>query len=323
MDHNWQDYIGISSHLTEPLQEMVLAEALRVTRAIDERPEQVKALANLASYLPQPLREQLLKEALEIVRAIEQESEQVKALSKLVSCLPPSFLQDALVVARSIKDADYQAISLAWLLPYLPEKPLQYALSTARTIRQDSERAKALSHLASQLPKTLQGQVVEEAITTWKAIKEPLARIEAMIELLPFLPESLRERVCKESLVALPAIGGLTRDCLLGRLAPYLPESLLLEALAAARMIKWGSMVRRLVLPSLARRLITLSHSTLTSLWLARQGEDNLLHFSAHRSRPEFLSDLRDLTPVIVTLGGKEAIVEIFRAIQDVGRWWP
>jgi len=27
--------------------------------------------------------------------------------------------------------------------------------------------------------------------------------------------------------------------------------------------------------------------------------------------------------PVIAKLGGAEAVAETFRAIQDVGRWWP
>jgi len=34
-------------------------------------------------------------------------------------------------------------------------------------------------------------------------------------------------------------------------------------------------------------------------------------------------ADLPALAPVIAALGGVEAVVETFRAIQDVGRWWP
>jgi len=35
------------------------------------------------------------------------------------------------------------------------------------------------------------------------------------------------------------------------------------------------------------------------------------------------LADLRALVPVILRLGGPQAVAEIFWAIQDVGRWWP
>jgi hypothetical protein len=40
-------------------------------------------------------------------------------------------------------------------------------------------------------------------------------------------------------------------------------------------------------------------------------------------SRKVFLTELSDLGPVIAKLGGKDAIIETIRAIQDVGRWWP
>lgn len=38
----------------------------------------------------------------------------------------------------------------------------------------------------------------------------------------------------------------------------------------------------------------------------------------------EYFSDLYNtLTPIITAFGGPEAVVETFRAIQDVGRRWP
>jgi hypothetical protein len=43
----------------------------------------------------------------------------------------------------------------------------------------------------------------------------------------------------------------------------------------------------------------------------------------AIRTRKDLLADLRALSPIIAALGGAEAVVETFHAIQDVGRWWP
>jgi len=43
----------------------------------------------------------------------------------------------------------------------------------------------------------------------------------------------------------------------------------------------------------------------------------------ARRLRRDLLADLRAPEPVIATLGGAGAVAETFRAIQDVGRWWP
>ncbi|WP_460205227.1 hypothetical protein [Scytonema sp. NUACC21] len=42
---------------------------------------------------------------------------------------------------------------------------------------------------------------------------------------------------------------------------------------------------------------------------------------SVHR-RPNLLSDINALTPVIFTLGGQEAVKDTASAIQDVSRWW-
>src|SRR5262249_7302394 len=43
----------------------------------------------------------------------------------------------------------------------------------------------------------------------------------------------------------------------------------------------------------------------------------------ASRTRHDLLSDLRALQPVILRLGGEQALADIFQAIQDVGEWWP
>lgn len=54
--------------------------------------------------------------------------------------------------------------------------------------------------------------------------------------------------------------------------------------------------------------------------WLSAEG---LQGESARRTRPDLLSDLRALAPLIHALGGESAAAETFRAIQDVARWWP
>ncbi|MCS7286523.1 MAG: hypothetical protein RMK30_06645 [Anaerolineae bacterium] len=48
-----------------------------------------------------------------------------------------------------------------------------------------------------------------------------------------------------------------------------------------------------------------------------------ILSVLARRTRRDLLSDFQALAPVIHALGGEQAVVETFQAIQDTGRWWP
>jgi len=86
----------------------------------------------------------------------------------------------------------------------------------------------------------------------------------------------------------------------LAGLAPHLPQELLGEALAG-----------------LAPHLAQLPRPALYPLW------EETLPLLACRARRGLLADLRALAPVMVALGGEKAVGEAFRAIQDVGRWWP
>ena len=88
------------------------------------------------------------------------------------------------------------------------------------------------------------------------------------------------------------------------------------QALEAARAIETDWLRARAV-AALAPHLVKLSPETLYPPW------DATLQLAATRTRKDLLSDLRALVPVLARLGGAEAVAETFRAIQDVGRWWP
>jgi hypothetical protein len=46
------------------------------------------------------------------------------------------------------------------------------------------------------------------------------------------------------------------------------------------------------------------------------------LHVLARRERQNLLTDISELSSVIIALGGDEALAQTARAIQDVGRQW-
>jgi hypothetical protein len=88
------------------------------------------------------------------------------------------------------------------------------------------------------------------------------------------------------------------------------------EALTLALMID-TDYARSMALEGLIPYLLALPRATLSSLWC------ETLPLLARRSRPDCLSDLGVLVPVMFRLGGRGTLTETSRAIQDVGRWWP
>jgi len=142
-------------------------------------------------------------------------------------------------------------------------------------------------------------------------------RARALAGLAPHLPEPLLRE-------ALDAAGKIQdeddRAHALAGLVPRLAElGHPQEALDAARKIE-REFARSHALAGLAPRLAEWAGKEPAA---ARQAWQETLHLLARRTRPDLLSDLRALSPLLAALGGAEAVAATFRAIQSVGRWWP
>src|SRR5262249_42620928 len=150
-----------------------------------------------------------------------------------------------------------------------------------------------------------------------KAIEKEYDRSEGLAALAPHLPESLLTQALE---TARAMEYESSRSVALAVLAPHLQESLwsevLVQTLEAATAIQ-DEYSRSLALAALAPRLGTSEVSCLLPLW------EQTLPILASRTRKDLLADLCSLLPIIVRLGGAQAVAETFRAIQDVGRWWP
>jgi len=206
----------------------------------------------------------------------------------------------------------------------LREKVLEEALAAARET-EDCSLPGVLEYLASHLPVPL----LPEALTVAHQIRWPKLKAEALVRLLPHLPDPMRPQVLAGALAEAQTIGDekhrtTAQDRLQTHLQPRpddhdqetgQPEQLTME-LTTALAIDHAH-TREVQLADLASRLVTLSSSQLHCLWC------EALPVLAARSRRNLLSDLRALAPVIVFLDGPDAAAETFRAIRDVGRWWP
>ncbi|NEO43758.1 MAG: hypothetical protein F6K55_06305 [Moorea sp. SIO4A3] len=287
------------SKLAPQLGERLLSQALEVARAITDNTDRANALNEIGAQLSE-----ILPEALDAARAIINDHSRARALSELAPKIP-EILPEALEEARAITNDRDRATALIRLAPQLP-KILSEALEAARAITNESERAHALSELAPQLP-----QILPEALDAAHAITDEWSRADALSELAPHFPEILPE--------TLDAARALTdefiRAIVLSKLAPHLPETLLPEVLETSRAIQ-SEYYRAEAFSGLIENP-NFSLQDDVSLW------QEFLHTLACHDRQQFLEDLVNLSPTIISLGGKEALAAIVEGIKDVSRWWP
>jgi hypothetical protein len=249
-------------------------------------------------------------------RQMPSEERRAQALEELAPHLTAPLLQEALAAVQAIIDEDRRAQALVGLAPHLPGPLLQEALATARVIANEFRRAQALVGLVPHLSEPLQVTVLQEALTAARAITNKHSRIQALAGLVPYLSEPLQVTVLQEALAAARTITDEdSRAQALAKLAPHLSGPLLQEALAAARAINdWP---RAKALAGLTPYVKQLPVIVLYSLWC------ETLRNLAARPRPDLLSDIQALAPVITVLGGNEALVATVQAIIEVGKWFP
>ena len=318
-ERQWAEALAeLAPHLPEAERAEVLGEALAAARAIKRSDHRAKALAELAPHLPEAERAEVLGEALAAARATWDERQRAETLVELTPWLAElDYPEEALVEMTTPWLAELSCLeeTLVELAPRLAElgHP-EEALAAAREIKSKWWRAEALVGLAPRLAGL---GYPEEALAAAREIESEWRRAKALAGLAPHLTEPEREQALEEALSAAREIESEYEraKALLG-LAPYLPEALLRETLTVAREIK--SKGRRAeVLAGLASHLAQLPCQHLYPLW------QETLPVLAARTRKDLLADLCALEPVIAALGGAQAVAETFRAIQDVGRWWP
>lgn len=306
--------VGLIPWLSEELLDQVLQDSKKMTEV-----SRATVLTGLAPHLP----ERLFPEALDVARMIKYAPSRSKALGKLALCLKGdlrgSVLDEALTAAQAIDNITYKVDPLLELVPHLPEGQKEKILWEALTVAQELSalgggisgyRIQALLKLAPYLSGELREEVIREVMS------ETLKAKGGFNLLSPLLPIEWKEE-WRETLMAAGKIKKEDKRAgALAGLLPHLPHELLKAALPLAQSLSEANN-RVIVFDRLASRLVELPLTIRLSLW------EEIVSYSARRTRKDLLIDLRTLAPVIFSLGGVEAIEETFRAIQDVARWWP
>ncbi|WP_084226980.1 NB-ARC domain-containing protein [Nostoc sp. KVJ20] len=280
----------------------VLPEALEVARAIQHEEYRAQALSALVNKMPD-----VLPEALEAARAIQYKEYRAQALSALVNKMPDVLLPQAIEVTRAIQYEEYRAQALSGLANKLPAELLPQALEVAQAIQDEEYRAQALSALADKLP----AELLPQAIKATRAIQSERYRTQALSALADKLPAELLPQVLE---VARAIQDERYRVQALSVLANKLPD-VLPQALEVARTIQ-DEEDRAQALSALAPSLSQMPLPQLFPLW------EDTLHQLSLRTRPNLLSDIKALFPIIFAFDSEAATAELVRAIINVGRWW-
>jgi hypothetical protein len=315
------DGAQVLAALAPRIPEPLLGEVLTLARELVREGERADVLAALAPRLPEPKQSEMIRELLETASHLESQQERLAVLTKLAPHLPESLLERALTLARELVREGERADVLAALALRLPEpkqsEMIRELLETASHLESQQERLAVLTKLAPHLPESL----LERALTVAETLEDDENRAQVMVQLVSHLPAALLERALT---VAIQLRSSHWRVKLLVKLVTHFPKSqnreVLEEAIVTARAIHnppFYEPTRSDALVELLPLFEELSPSGIYPLWR------RMFDITAIRDRNELLGDIRALCPVIALLGGEKALMEVFQAIRDAGRWWP
>ncbi len=266
------------------LSEPARAHLVEAAAGLDEIDRAI-VLVELAPRAPEATRDEALANALEAVSRIEPESWLSGLLAGLAPHLPPRLHPTALAMARGIRGGFERGRALASLAPFLAETLLTEALDAAREIDDAYWEAIALGALVPFVAEPERASLLSAAVAGVKTSPDPARRALGLVGLLPRATDEFR--------------GVLVED-----------------ALVATRLIE-DVQIRRDALTRLAPSLVRFPPDRLGRLWL------ETLRAAAVGPRSRLLEDLAAIAPVVSALGGRAALRQTIRAIDDVGRWWP
>ena len=274
---------GILPLISGPLKDNLLKEAIEECQEISDDKKRAKTLSIIAPLFPDSLKERFLREALEVSRRIPDEWARSGIISAIVSLLSDS--TEALAISREINREDCLADALSSIAPRLANP--QDALTLALDIQIPEYRYFALSNIAPLLPEHFRYDLLEDAIKMAHEIEDPWARATAISYIAPLLSQHPGEEMILE--ITFESIAkNVDDDCC--------------RANSFSRIVEM-----------ISEEETTKSYP----LWC------RTLHTLARRTREDLLMDISSLMPLVMKLGGQDALIETAEAIKDIQKWWP
>jgi hypothetical protein len=326
-----------------------LIEALAIARVIGDRGELTEALASLARFLPQDKQDATIAAAFEGWKSVKDKELRSRILALLTPQLSPELLAEALACAQRTdddaertevlallapklsweqrtealrvefsrgtdKDRGTPGIAIALLAPHLPDDLAAKVISNIGKIEDATERTIGFASLALYLSGPRRDDVVAAAIAASKSIEitDGINQARASAALAKYLSNGAMTEMVARALTAARTSNIWIRSLALMFLAPHLSEDQWLEILA--------------VLDELDDKLslLMLQKCTGSAGHLQRRNLlDRLLTIVVKFPRDEAFRALAASSIIVNGIGGKDAILNVRRALDDVVLWYP
>lgn len=229
-----------------------LAESLAIAGTIKIEQFRALALADLVPYLPEPLLEKVLFISRDLNNSYESAYVQTIVATRLGEL---GRTINAFSLVQEIQNESWQSLALSRLAPYISIELSHTAMSIARSIQNTWCRVQALIAMVPYLQEPVQTQVLD-GIWALIPLIDAESQARTLIESVPQMSIPLKERFLHEALRATQAIQhDYEQARMLIDLAPELSESLLREAITAAKTIgdtRWREYALEYLLPRLA-----------------------------------------------------------------------
>jgi hypothetical protein len=241
----WMALADLASHLSGPMKDQIHQGALATMQRKEHKQRRTMSLLMLSHCLSEPLKSEALKMAVAAAQQIESEPERALTLARLVPHLPKSqksIVMHGLLTEASKKEVKAVRTDLLMILArHMSESLLWTSLRKARVILDvpdkeanafDAERV-----VMAVAPRLAALGYSEKALAAARKVRKGFWRAHTMSKLLALLPESLKDEAMREIIDTVWKLKDheARQACLLAELAPYLPETLLQEALILAR----------------------------------------------------------------------------------------
>jgi hypothetical protein len=289
--------------LVPRLQKELPQEAQRAYRAIRDPRKKTQALIGRAQYLPEAQKREALETAWQMVLEAEG-GDAAWLLATLLQALPASarrkVVREGLPRALQINDEQERAEALVHLSPYLDKAAVRTINSAAAQVADPYWQGQLRYYSARRLAELHE---VDWALETVLASESSYWKASGIAYLCPYLNEPAR-------LKALRVLVELAMDLVKRTDGFGSPPRELIRSWAG-----WAFPVS--ILNDVAPHL---SQPLLRDFYPIAEG---YLRQISVTGRSYFCRELSHLSSFLMALGGTKALMEVVRAIQDSGTWWP